>query len=156
MIRKVTALLIAALTIVAGSVEAQTKDSPILLYKGDYPTSTRTKTVIPKYPSTSRSGSMVLELTIRPNGTVEAVKAIRPQPGATQAAVAAVKQWKFQPVIFRGKPAWAVLDILISRRSPGPPSSPATRRRLGMRTERPEWKSVSILVRAERPPESNR
>jgi hypothetical protein len=25
-----------------------------------------------------------------------------------------------------------------------------------MRTERPEWKSVSILVRAERPPESNR
>jgi TonB family protein len=126
MIRKLAALLIAGLTILAGSVEAQTKDSPLLHYKGDYPTLTKTKTIIPKYPSTARSGSMVLELTIRPNGTVEAVKAVRSLPGATRAAFVAVKQWKFRPVIFRGKPAWAVLDILISNpwRSEAPTINP--------------------------------
>jgi hypothetical protein len=95
------------------NVHAQTKESPLLLYNGEYPPPKKTKTVLPKYPSTAHSGSMVLELTIDPDGKVEAVRAIHPLVGATDAAIVAVKQWEFEPILFRGNPAWAVLDLII-------------------------------------------
>jgi len=114
MSRTVTVLLIAAaLALIGWNVHAQTKESPLLLYEGDYPAPKKTKTVVPQYPSTAHAGSMVLELTIGPDGKVEAVKAIRPLVGATDAAIVAVKQWEFEPIPFRGKPGWAVLDLVI-------------------------------------------
>jgi TonB-like protein len=108
----VAAILIAVLAIATG-VNGQTKDSPLLLYKGGGPVPKKIKTVIPKYPTSAQAGSMVLELTLRPDGKVDAVTAIRPLRGATEAAIAATKQWQYEPVFYRGKPAWAVIDILI-------------------------------------------
>ncbi|MFL6279003.1 MAG: hypothetical protein ACJ731_02740 [Vicinamibacterales bacterium] len=57
-------LLLAALTTFAVNVDAQTKESPLLLYRGDYygPTPKKIKTVVPRYPRTARSGAMVLEV----------------------------------------------------------------------------------------------
>jgi hypothetical protein len=108
----VAAILIAVLAIATG-VNGQTKDSPLLLYKGGSRLPKRIKTVIPKYPTNAQRGSMVLELTLRPDGKVDAVTAIRPLRGATQSAIAATEQWQYEPVFYRGKPAWAVIDILI-------------------------------------------
>jgi TonB family protein len=141
MSRTVTVLLVAAaLAMIAWNVHAQTKESPLLLYNGEYPAPKKTKTVVPQYPSTAHSGSMILELTIRPDGKVEAVKAIRPRVGAMDAAIAAVKQWQFEPVLFRGKRAWAVLDIVI--RNPWDsrdvtPGSVAPRKHTSERSPRP-------------------
>ena len=68
--RTVSVLLIAAaMPTIGWNVQAQTKESPVL----DYPAPKKTKTVLPNYPSTAHSGSMVLELTIRPDGKVDAV-----------------------------------------------------------------------------------
>ena len=117
----VAAISIAVLAIATG-VNGQTKDSPLLLYKGGSPLPKTIKTVIPKYPTGAQPGSMVLELTLRPDGKVDAVTAIRPLPGATKAAIAATKQWQYEPVFYRGKPAWAVLDIRICNPWPCRPS----------------------------------
>lgn len=117
----VTAIFILVLG-TAASVNAQTRDSPLLLYKGGNRVPTKIKTVIPKYPVGAASGSMVLELTLRPDGKVDAVKAIRPLRGATEAAIAATKQWQYEPVLYREKPAWAVIDIVICNPWPCAPS----------------------------------
>ncbi len=116
MTRRITAFVLVALTTLAVNVKGQTKESPLLLYRGDYdgPMPRNTKTVVPEYPRTARAGSMILQLTIRPDGKVDAIKPIRPLQGATDAAIAAIKQWKYQPVVFKGKPAWAVIDIRLS------------------------------------------
>jgi hypothetical protein len=57
-------LLLGALTTFAVNVDAQTKESPLLLYRGDYdgPTPKKIKTVVPHYPRTARSGAMVLQV----------------------------------------------------------------------------------------------
>jgi hypothetical protein len=117
----VVAILLAVLARTAGA-NAQTKDSPLLLYKGGGGVPKKIKTVIPKYPANAQAGSMVLELTLRPDGKVDAVTAIRPLRGATGAAIAATKRWQYEPVFYRGKPAWAVIDVLICNPWPCRPS----------------------------------
>lgn len=113
--RSIGTIVLATVVALPVNVAAQTKESPLLLYKGDSrPTTRPSRTVIPSYPRTANTGSMVLEVTIRPDGKVHSVKTIRPLHGATDAAIAAVKRWEFQPVIFQGKGAWAVVDLLIS------------------------------------------
>jgi hypothetical protein len=117
----VAAIWIAVLAVATG-VNGQTKDSPLLLYKSGSPVPRKIKTVIPKYPTSAQAGSMVLELTLRPDGKVDAVTAIRPLRGATEAAIAATKQWQYEPVFYRGQPAWAVIDIVICNPWRCPPS----------------------------------
>jgi len=48
------------------NVDAQTKESPLLLYKDDYPPPKKTETVLPKLPSTARKRG-VGEVLPRPN-----------------------------------------------------------------------------------------
>src|SRR5687768_15354548 len=67
----VAAIWIDVLAIATG-VNGQTKDSPLLLYKGGSAVPKKIKTVIPKYPAGAQTGSMVLELTLRPDGRVDA------------------------------------------------------------------------------------
>ena len=109
----VAAVVIAVFATLPAEVDGQTRDSPILLYRGDHPVPRKIKTVIPNYPTSAQAGSMVLELTLRPDGNVDAVKVIRPLRGATEAAIAAVRKWRYEPVLFRGEPAWAIIDIVI-------------------------------------------
>jgi hypothetical protein len=44
----------------------------------------------------AQAGSMVLALTLRPDERADAVTAIRPLRGATEAAIAATKQWEYE------------------------------------------------------------
>lgn len=112
---EVLSALMVTLFAITATAGGQTKDSPLRLYQGpgNGPVPKKIKTVTPRYPKGAQTGSMVLEVTLRPDGTVEAVTPIRRLRGATDAAIAAVKQWRYEPVVFRGKPAWAILDILI-------------------------------------------
>jgi len=67
MSRTVSVLLIAAAVPMIGwNVHAQTKESPLLLYKDDCPAPKKTKTVSPKYPSTARKHG-ASEVPPRPN-----------------------------------------------------------------------------------------
>jgi len=57
--------------------------------------------VEPKYPDEARQqqiqGAVVVEVHIKPDGTVESAHLVSGPPQLVQAAIDAVKQWRFQP-----------------------------------------------------------
>ena len=71
----------------------------------------------PEYPAEAKSahvqGTVSLLVTIGKDGSVTDVKEISGPPELVSAAVAAVKQWRYHPVLFRGQPqeASTVVDI---------------------------------------------
>lgn len=64
--------------------------------------------VQPTYPQMARiahiQGDVVLQATISKNGTIENLHAIQGHPILIQAAMDAVKQWKYKPYILNGEP----------------------------------------------------
>jgi TonB family protein len=69
----------------------------------------RTKDVRPVYPreslQTGDEGGVLVELTVTPSGTVGQVRVLRSEcKRLEQAALTAVIQWQFEPVLVNGKP----------------------------------------------------
>jgi len=67
------------------------------------------KDVLPVYPEIARKarieGVVILEIVIDKPGHVKSVKVLRPLGmGCTEAAIEAVKQWKYEPSTLNGKP----------------------------------------------------
>jgi TonB family protein len=84
---------------------------------GSVPEPKKTKHVEPEFrPGTS--GAIILELTIDARGKVSDVNVLRNMPLLEEAAVRAVRQWEFEPVLVNGKPV-AVL-MTVSVRTPLP------------------------------------
>jgi TonB family protein len=73
--------------------------------------------VPPEYPAEARAahvqGTVSLLVSIGKDGSVTGVKEISGPPELSSAAVAAVKQWRYRPIISRGEPqeASTVVDI---------------------------------------------
>jgi TonB family protein len=72
--------------------------------------------VEPQYPPEARAarvgGMVVLETRIHEDGTVGEVRVVRPLGyGLDEAAIAAVKQWKFQPAREHGQPVSVAFTI---------------------------------------------
>ena len=76
-----------------------------------------TRKVEPIYPLQARkqriSGSVVLEITIADDGTVRKVKKISGVPILVGAAVQAVSQWRYTPVLLNGKPIEAQRQVSV-------------------------------------------
>jgi TonB family protein len=89
----------------AGAATAQ--EEPLLAGSEGVPVPKRTKMVKPAYPPEAQAkgirGIVILDLTIDKNGKVVSVEVIRSIPGLDEAAVAAVKQWEYEPVKVGGK-----------------------------------------------------
>jgi len=72
----------------------------------------------PRYPEAARrariQGAVILELTIDKRGNVKTVKVLRGLPlGCTDAAVEAVKKWKFKPSTLNGKPVEVIYVLTV-------------------------------------------
>jgi TonB family protein len=73
--------------------------------------------VEPEYPDQAKTahiqGTVSLLVTIGKDGSVTDVKEISGPPELVPAAMAAVKQWRYQPILFRGSPqeASTVVDL---------------------------------------------
>jgi TonB family protein len=72
--------------------------------------------VEPVYPLALRfdgtSGRVLLEVIVGKDGTPAHIKALEsPHPALTESAIAAMKQWRFEPAIVKGQPAFARLHI---------------------------------------------
>lgn len=73
--------------------------------------------VNPVYPEAARKagiqGIVLIEATISKTGDVVAVKVLKSVPELDQAAIDAVKQWKYEPVVIEGKPVGIVFTVTI-------------------------------------------
>ena len=79
------------------------------------------KKVEPPYPEIARrsrlEGVVVLEAVITKTGAVEEVKILRPlHPVLDQAALNAVKQWKYEPAVLNGRPVKVYFTVTVTFR----------------------------------------
>jgi TonB family protein len=79
--------------------------------------------VEPEYPAEARQrqmqGAVVLEVRIGRDGTVQDVKLVSGQRVLAEAAIAAVKQWRFKPRLLQGQPVEMQTRVTLNFRMPG-------------------------------------
>jgi len=73
---------------------------------------------MPEYPQlakmTHTEGAVELEAVIGKDGTIEELKVLRGHPLLVQAALDAVRQWRYQPTLLNGQPIEVVTEITVS------------------------------------------
>src|SRR5262245_40138380 len=73
--------------------------------------------VSPIYPpiaiAARKEGTVILEALISEDGTVRDVRVLRPEPVFEQAAIAAVRQWRFSPTLLNGEPVPVVMTVTV-------------------------------------------
>ena len=85
--------------------------------------------VEPVYPTAAKeariSGMLIVEAVIDREGVVKEARVLNPLPfGLSEAAVEAVKQWKFRPGTLAGKPVDVIFLLTINFHLPDPPPEP--------------------------------
>ncbi len=87
------------------------------------------KAVDPVYPIAARQarvqGVVILEVGTDEEGDVKIVKILRSIPLLDQAAVEAVKQWKYEPFLLDGKPRKALFTVTVRFQLEGEPGTEA-------------------------------
>ncbi len=73
--------------------------------------------VEPTYPTMGRAmnlqGAVQLRATVTPKGTVAKMSVVRGQPVLAQAAMDAVRQWRYEPFALNGQPVQMDVDIIV-------------------------------------------
>jgi protein TonB len=76
------------------------------------------KDVLPVYPDLARAarveGTVIVECTISPRGTVSDVRVLRGIPLLNAAAVDAVRQWVYTPTLLNGVPVPVIMTITVT------------------------------------------
>ena len=93
--------------------KGDSKTNPVAV-GGDVAPPKRVKTVAPNYPADAPKGTMILELLGTPAGKVDSVRVVREVQGATAAAVEAVKQWEYEPLVVEGRAVWFKMGVVVS------------------------------------------
>jgi protein TonB len=85
---------------------------------GNIKAPTNVKRVNPVYPPIAQSarvqGVVIIEATIGPDGSVKDAKILRSIPLLDQAALDAVKQWKFTPTLLNGVPVPVIMTVTVN------------------------------------------
>jgi len=83
--------------------------------------------VEPVYPNVAvvarMQGVVILEATVNAEGRVTDLKVLRGIPVLDRAAMDAVKQWRYSPVILNGRPVSFILTVVVSFSLPDPKQS---------------------------------
>jgi protein TonB len=76
---------------------------------------TRVAPAYPRFAVEARvEGVVVLEAVVDPEGRVEDVRVLRSIPLLDQAAMDAVKQWRYAPVLVNGQAVSCVLTVTVT------------------------------------------
>jgi protein TonB len=93
------------------------KPAPVRLHVGMQPPR-KIVDVAPVYPAIARAarvtGIVILEAVIDARGQVESVRVLRSIPTLDQAAVDAVRQWRFTPTLLNGEPVPIVMTVTVN------------------------------------------
>jgi protein TonB len=78
----------------------------------------KTVDVRPEYPEVARQarveGLVIIEAVIGPTGEVQSARVLRSQPLLDEAALTAVRQWKFTPTLLNGVPVPVVMTVTVN------------------------------------------
>lgn len=103
--------------IITGTVETSEEIEPVQA-EGDIKQPKLIKKVEPVYPEIARQarveGVVIIEATTDAYGRVAKVKALRSVPLLDQAAIDAVKQWVYEPMVVDGEPEGVVFTVTVS------------------------------------------
>ena len=85
---------------------------------GDIRPPVKLRDVAPAYPADARAaniqGRAILEITINEAGAVSGIVPLRsPSPSLEQAAVDAVRQWRYRPTLLNGEPVGVVMTVTV-------------------------------------------
>jgi protein TonB len=73
--------------------------------------------VRPVYPEIARTarreGTVILEAVLDPTGSVTQLRVVRSVPLLDEAAIEAVRQWKYTPSVYYGRPVSVLMTITI-------------------------------------------
>jgi protein TonB len=73
------------------------------------------KVVYPQIAMTAKvQGYVILEATISKDGSVINLKVLKSQPLLDQAAIDAVKQWKYTPTLLNGVPVEVIMTVTVN------------------------------------------
>ena len=85
---------------------------------GDIKEPKKIKDVKPVYPQIAQTakvqGIVIIEATIGKDGSVKDAKVLRSVPLLDQAALDAVRQWKFTPTLLNGEPVEVVMTVTVN------------------------------------------
>ena len=128
-----TALVALAALAFTGRAPLLAQEAPVAAGSEGVPVPKKTKHVQPTYPQEALAqgvrGIVILDLVLDAQGKVEATTVIRSVPGLDEAAIAAARQWEYEPTKVDGKPARVRLTVPITfalalprlQRQPGVP-----------------------------------
>ena len=117
----------AAATVLTGCVSAQ--DWPIYV-PPNVQAGKLIRHVDPEYPPLGKrmriSGAVELAVWIADAGDVNEIRLIRGHPLLVAAAIDAVKQWRYRPTLWNGRPhdVWTIVTLNFTMRSDGAPDQP--------------------------------
>jgi TonB family protein len=102
----------------AGAPGAPPPPGAPLRVGGAIKTPTKIQHVNPVYPQEAQdakvSGMVIIEATINTEGSVDSAKVLKSIPLLDQAAVDAVKQWRFTPTILNGAPVPVIMTVTVN------------------------------------------
>ena len=79
---------------------------------GNVPQPRKTWNVTPEYPRLARlrgtQGIVILEVTVDRQGEVSDVSVLRSTEALDEAAIAAVRRWRYEPTVVNGMPVSAI------------------------------------------------
>ena len=101
-----------------GAASLAAQEAPVAAGSDGVPVPKKTKHVQPTYPQEALAqgvrGIVILDLVLDAQGKVEATTVIRSVPGLDEAAIAAARQWEYEPTKVGGKPARVRLTVPIT------------------------------------------
>lgn len=101
---------------------------------GNIRTPTKTHHANPVYPPDAQAarvaGMVILEVRIGTDGSVEDARVLRSIPILDEAALEAVRQWRFTPTLLNGQPVPVIMTVTVNFTLEGAPSSPSALRAL--------------------------
>ncbi len=93
-------------------------DAPVVAGASGVPAPKRRHLVMPDYPEQAKAlgirGIVLIEVLVERDGTIGKTELVRSIPELDQAALAAVRQWEYEPTVVDGKPVRVRLTVPIT------------------------------------------
>ena len=117
-LRSLAPVLLALGVAAAGAAPLFAQEEPLAAGSEGIPVPKKTKHVQPTYPQEALAqgvrGIVILDIVVDTQGKIESTSVVRSVPGLDEAAIAAARQWEYEPTKVSGKPVRVRITVPIT------------------------------------------